>query len=642
MARIFLSYDHDDAVKARSIALALEKAGHSVWWDLHVRSGAQFSKVIEQSLNAADVVVVLWSQHAVESAWVRDEAASGRDTGRLVPVTLDGTQPPLGFRQFQTVDFSRWNGRRKPPGLQTLLADVATIAASQADAPVRPATPRVAADCEQAAHGRRFWLPIGGALAALTAGGSYFLFSTGAQDATTLQVIAATPTAKALAEDVLVDLGTLRSVQLGSARLISGASKQRPDLVLQVGGATAANGALELVLKKVGDGPILWAKQFERGGGNGANLRQRMVYTAGRVLGCALEGLQAEGKPLGSETLKLYLTGCSHYAEASNETRISVIPIFLQVVSDAPRFGPAWAKLLLAEGDALAEDDARDQTNQRQYISAALALDPKMPEAALAQAGLLPARAFGETLRLVDQARVNHPENVFVLGYRSIALSNVGRMNEAIEDAKEAARLDPTSPHALHNYVLTLAYSGRIESARTELQRAERLWAGTEMLADLQYAFQLRFGDARELLESERFRDANPRMQMYYRTRADPTPANIDRFMAFLQGLYSRRGLTSEDIVGHSQAYGEFQREDDLYKLIFRLPPRVDISRLSGVVFRPSLRKFRHDPRFMIVAKRMGLLNYWMSSGKWPDFCFDPDQPYDCKAQAAKHSSGTA
>src|SRR5689334_13498775 len=104
MASVFLSYDRVDSDRARHFAHALEKAGHQVWWDLHVRSGAQFSKVIEEALKAADVVVVLWSRYAIDSAWVRDEAAAGRDSNRLVPVTIDGTEPPLGFRQFQTID----------------------------------------------------------------------------------------------------------------------------------------------------------------------------------------------------------------------------------------------------------------------------------------------------------------------------------------------------------------------------------------------------------------------------------------------------------------------------------------------------------------------------------------------------------
>ena len=62
MAGVFLSYDRDDRSAAQLIAKALEKAGHSVWWDLHIRGGAQFSKVIEESLKAADVVVVLRSE----------------------------------------------------------------------------------------------------------------------------------------------------------------------------------------------------------------------------------------------------------------------------------------------------------------------------------------------------------------------------------------------------------------------------------------------------------------------------------------------------------------------------------------------------------------------------------------------------
>ena len=91
MASVFLSYAREDSAQARPIALALEKHGHSVWWDLHVRGGAQFAKVIEEALKAADAVVVLWSKHSIESAWVLDEAAAGRDTGRLVPITIDAS-----------------------------------------------------------------------------------------------------------------------------------------------------------------------------------------------------------------------------------------------------------------------------------------------------------------------------------------------------------------------------------------------------------------------------------------------------------------------------------------------------------------------------------------------------------------------
>jgi hypothetical protein len=103
MARVFLSYDREDEPWARIVAASLERSGHSVWWDRQIKGGHEFSAEIEAELNAADKVVVLWSDRAVKSAWVRDEAAVARETGRLVPATLDGTLPPLGFRQYQTI-----------------------------------------------------------------------------------------------------------------------------------------------------------------------------------------------------------------------------------------------------------------------------------------------------------------------------------------------------------------------------------------------------------------------------------------------------------------------------------------------------------------------------------------------------------
>ena len=124
MACVFLSYDREDTVRARTIALALEKAGHSVWWDQIIKAGAQYGNEIEQALKDSDAVVVLWSERSIDSAWVRDEAAAGRDSGRLVPVTLDSCAPPLGFRQYQTLDLS--SGKSKK--LNELLHAIASIA----------------------------------------------------------------------------------------------------------------------------------------------------------------------------------------------------------------------------------------------------------------------------------------------------------------------------------------------------------------------------------------------------------------------------------------------------------------------------------------------------------------------------------
>ena len=135
MARIFLSYDRRDADRAAGVVAALERAGHEVWWDRHIKGGRRFETEIEQALDAADAVVVLWSSDAVRSDWVKDEAASGRDRGRLVPATLDGTLPPLGFRQFQTLDLTKL----RPSEATTSLDEAIASAVGSSPPESRPA-----------------------------------------------------------------------------------------------------------------------------------------------------------------------------------------------------------------------------------------------------------------------------------------------------------------------------------------------------------------------------------------------------------------------------------------------------------------------------------------------------------------------
>ena len=101
MPKLFLSYSRKDEARARRLAEWLAGEGHDVWRDEDdIGGGASFSSEIEKALKDCDAVLVLWSAESVQSAWVRDEAGFGRDAGKLIPLSLDGTEPPLGFRQF--------------------------------------------------------------------------------------------------------------------------------------------------------------------------------------------------------------------------------------------------------------------------------------------------------------------------------------------------------------------------------------------------------------------------------------------------------------------------------------------------------------------------------------------------------------
>ena len=117
---IFLSYAHDDRLMAQNLAAALSARGYTLWWDELIEGGAQFARSIRDALEAADAVVVLWSAKSIDSDWVQDEAAQGRDRKRLVPLSLDGTLPPLGFRQYQTIDLSGTRGKPSAAKLKAI------------------------------------------------------------------------------------------------------------------------------------------------------------------------------------------------------------------------------------------------------------------------------------------------------------------------------------------------------------------------------------------------------------------------------------------------------------------------------------------------------------------------------------------
>ena len=125
---VFLSYARADQKRALNVIAAFEQAGLRVWWDGLLEGGDTFLPTTEAALESADAVVVLWSRTSVDSHWVRDEATSGRERGCLVPLSLDGTHAPLGFRQFQAINIEKWRGKADAPEIQAAIRAVLTLA----------------------------------------------------------------------------------------------------------------------------------------------------------------------------------------------------------------------------------------------------------------------------------------------------------------------------------------------------------------------------------------------------------------------------------------------------------------------------------------------------------------------------------
>jgi adenylate cyclase len=115
MANVFLSYARQSSGAARLIASALRDQGYSVWFDEELPAHRAYADVIAAELDAARAVLVLWSDAAAQSQWVRSEANRAREKGNLVQARVDSARLPMPFDQIQcaalpsdTLDGAGW------------------------------------------------------------------------------------------------------------------------------------------------------------------------------------------------------------------------------------------------------------------------------------------------------------------------------------------------------------------------------------------------------------------------------------------------------------------------------------------------------------------------------------------------------
>ena len=143
MSDIFISYSSADRDRARVMASSLEQRGWSVWWDREIPPGRAYDDVIEEALDAARCVVVLWSKSSTASSWVRNEASDAMQRKVLIPALIDAdVKIPLEFRRLQAADLSRWQGDSSAEFEQFCEAVARNVAAAPQPASAPRPSPR--------------------------------------------------------------------------------------------------------------------------------------------------------------------------------------------------------------------------------------------------------------------------------------------------------------------------------------------------------------------------------------------------------------------------------------------------------------------------------------------------------------------
>ena len=496
--RLFVSYSRGDQAAAIPVIKALEQQGFSVWWDGLLKGGDNFLPTTQAALENADAVVVLWSRAAIDSHWVRDEATVGRDRRRLVPLTIDGSLPPLGFRQFQVIDISGWNGKPAAPVFGRIVSGIAAVASA---APPAPVAPPVAAQ-----PNRRTLLSAGAAVLAAGAGGvAAWRWFMPAGNENAQNSIAVLPFrnlsgradqdyfAEGLAEELRTTLSLNRQLLVSGAASAGGFKTAEAD-TRQIAQALGVTNLLLGTVRQTGDqvritarlvdganGLDRWSKGFDQQMSDVLAVQAQIATTVADSLVSSLAQdagwtAQRPGGTADALAFDAYVKGQALYTAGTDDR--AALAAFDAAVARDPGYGAALAArartlTVIANTESDAARGARRRSEALATARKAIAIAPTMAEGHAALGFLLMTQLD------LDAARSSYQRS-FELGLGNAPIlaayaefsANVGDFAPADEAIMRARRLDPLNPAIFRSAGVVAFAARRMNDARAAAQTA--------------------------------------------------------------------------------------------------------------------------------------------------------------------------
>ena len=340
MSHVFISYARPDEALAALIADGLREGGFEVWRDDELPAHRAYAEVIEERINGAKAVVVLWSAEAAKSHWVRAEADTARSALTLIQASLDGTLPPLPFNQIQCADLKGWDGQRSAHGWRKLVASVTQLAGASSPS---EATPR-----ESAHEVSVCVLPFQN----MSGDAEQEYFSDG------------------ISEDITTDLSKISALEV-IARNTAFTFKGQSVNVAEVARKLGVTHVLEGSVRKVGDririnaqlidgksGGHVWADRFDRDLTDIFTIQDEISKSI--VAALKLKLLPAEKKAIeqrgtqSAEAYNLYLLARQYWLTGNSgdlRREERVMRICSRAVEIDPYYARAWALLAMAQSN---------------------------------------------------------------------------------------------------------------------------------------------------------------------------------------------------------------------------------------------------------------------------------------------------
>ncbi|HVP68408.1 MAG TPA: protein kinase [Anaeromyxobacteraceae bacterium] len=316
-----------------------------------------------------------------------------------------------------------------------------------------------------------------------------------------------------------------------------------------------------------------------------------------------------ERGPENPDAYTQYLIGRQQFFRLTTDGFRRAADAFAKALTIDPRYAPAWAELAITTY-LLAEEAGNDdeiQTRRRRALEQAeraVALSPNLVAARVAR-GLLRARVATDWLGAeadLEQAVATRGSDAESHRAFSVVLMGLGRLQEAIAEARKAIDLDPLGP-AWVNLGALLRASGSLEDSEAAYRRHLRLQPDSEPgLIGLGRTLLLE-GKPDEALAA--FKRCPADVGAWGKAMAEHLRGNASAEREALETLLSKYAGAQAFYI--AEAYAVRGEKDAAFEWLNRCIDRQDGEAVTFLKTDPFLRNLRGDPRYAALLRRIHL-----------------------------------
>ena len=373
-----------------------------------------------------------------------------------------------------------------------------------------------------------------------------------------------------------------------------------------------------------------------------AYFADQIAFKLADIMSCSLNERRRFGGELSIEVLAL-LTRYCELAKGSGKDFSHLPELTRKLMALLPNHGEAHS--INAATAAFHTYSQRNPTKldlqelpKIAYESAeiALAANPKNGRALWALA-IVKDNEVGVAKRIdyLRQALKDDPTFYYSRNHLAHFLLSVGRVEDALGYYRLFIEDFPLDRQATIHYPALLAKNGRLDAGRQYVEPWLKRFPDKVILQWRWFLVEFWYGDTDRAASLAELLGFNADAMICVNTVLDARRLNETLTVDDLNKNCENHWLVDPIIY-----FARFGHVDEVFELIndnwqkYAEPNNVWARRN---LFGEGLMAPVHaDPRFMVFAHKIGLVEYWQGMDMWPDFCNRDDLVYDCKKEVMK------